>query len=89
NAPDYGHLREPVRLILNVLRAFNATSDGTGLAEQGAQMGQRLFYAPSVFNYYPPDYQVPGTKLLGPEFGIQTTATTFARINFVNSIVYG
>ncbi|MER3426792.1 MAG: DUF1800 domain-containing protein [Pyrinomonas sp.] len=89
NAPDYGHLREPVRLILNVLRAFNATSDGTGLAEQSAQMGQRLFYAPSVFNYYPPDYQVPGTKLLGPEFGIQTTATTFARINFVNSIVYG
>jgi len=51
-------------------------------------MGQPVFVAPSVFNYYPPDYVVPGTTSLGPEFAIQNTTTTLARTNFVNSLAF-
>ena len=45
--------------------------------------------SPSVFNFFPPDYNIPGTNLLGPEFDLETTATTLVRANFVNSFVYG
>ena len=85
---SYGHMREPVLFITNVLRAFGATSDGALLAEQGRNMGQYLFYSPTVFNYYLPGYVVPGTTVLGPEFSIQSTSASIARANFVNTMVF-
>jgi uncharacterized protein (DUF1800 family) len=87
-SPNYGHLREPVLYITSILRAFNATTDGTLLAEQGRNMGQYLFNSPSVFNYYRPNYQVPGTGILGPEFSIQTTSAAIAHANFANTMVF-
>lgn len=86
--PSYGHLRPPVLFITNILRMFNATSDGALLAEQGRNMGQFLFNSPTVFNYYPPTYQVPGAGVLGPEFSIQATSAAIARANFVNTMVF-
>jgi uncharacterized protein (DUF1800 family) len=90
---DYGHLREPVLYVMNTLRAFNGTTDGLGLAPLTKLMGQDLFNAPSVFNYFPPDFLVPSLDnppgtILAPEFGIQTTASSFARANFVNTILF-
>jgi len=52
-------------------------------------MGQWILYPPTVFSYFSPEYQIPATALLGPEFQLQTTATSFLRANFVNSFVYG
>jgi hypothetical protein len=51
-------------------------------------MGQVAFMAPSVFNYYPPDYVIPGTSLNAPEFAIFTTGTSIARANIVNTLVF-
>lgn len=95
--PYYGKLNEPILFMTNVLRAFNATSDGVlntltvGGSPIGASaMSQDLFRAPSVFNYYPPDYEVPGdVGLLGPAFGIFNSRTSLTRANFVNRIVFG
>jgi hypothetical protein len=53
-----------------------------------AAMGQNAFNSPTVFNYYTPDYTVPGTALNGPEFGILTTGTAIARANFVNTVAF-
>ena len=87
--PGYGRLREPAQYVVAVARALNAKTDGVFFRAQSATLQQPVFQAPSVFNFYPPDYVVPGTDLLGPEFGLQNTTTAFARINFVNSLVYG
>jgi uncharacterized protein (DUF1800 family) len=87
--PGDGHLREPVLYIANVLRAFGATTDGAAPANVASSMSQAVMDSPSVFNFYPPDYNIPGTNLLGPEFDLETTATTLVRANFVNSFVYG
>jgi uncharacterized protein (DUF1800 family) len=105
NDPRYGLLREPVLLAANTLRQFGAkafTSTGCDLAtpstcSDGAVndfsqiMGQNVYLAPTVFNYYPPDYIVPNTNplVLGPEFAIYTTSTAFQRANFVNQFVMG
>lgn len=92
--PNYGKLREPVQLATNVLRQFNAASaDGTTqsdgyISPQITTMGQNPFNSPTVFNYYTPDYTIPGTALNGPEFGIMTTGTAIARANFMNTMVY-
>lgn len=92
--PNYGKLREPVQFATNVLRSFGVTAaSGSGQSDgyinpQTASMGQNAFNAPTVFNYYSPDYVVPGTALNGPEFGIMTTGTAIARANFVNTMVY-
>ena len=86
-AADYGHLREPALFIANLCRAFNATSDGV-LNDQCRAMGQDLFNSPSVFNYYPHQYTVPGTTIEGPEFGIESTSASLTRANVVNTLVF-
>jgi hypothetical protein len=85
---NYGHLREPVLFITNVLRAFNASSDGISLVDRGKTMGQEVLMSPSVFNYYRPGYIVPGTTVLGPEFTIQSSSSAINRANFVNTMVF-
>jgi len=88
-----GHLREPVLLITSVLRNLNAnvaeavSLSANTVGNANGFSGQRLLYSPSVFNYYPPDYLVPGTTLLGPEFNLQTTANAQIRANWVNTVV--
>jgi len=84
--PRYGRLREPVLFVTNLCRALGATSDGV-LAAQATGMGQNLFNPASVFSYFPPDYEAR-EGLLGPEFGIESSTTTIARVNFVSSLVW-
>lgn len=89
----YGHLREPALYLTLFLRSLGGQSDGVYLRGQAIAMGQNIFVPATVFNYYPPDYQVPGLVTgandLAPEFGIQDTTTTLARANFVYRLVYG
>ena len=84
-----GHLQEPILYITGLLRAFGATSDGSNLSYYGNGMGQEALYAPSVFNFYSPNFVIPGTTTFGPEFQILTTATSLNRVNWVNNFVYG
>ena len=86
--PSYGKLAEPVLYMTSLARALGARSDGVYFRSASSQLGQFVFYPPSVFNYYPPDYVVPGTTILGPEFGIQTTNTAIARTNVANSLLF-
>ncbi|MGB5015461.1 MAG: DUF1800 family protein [Pyrinomonadaceae bacterium] len=83
---------------LNVRGAVVGTqSDGSfgvvGFGRTNGQIGefygmaQAPFLPPTVFNFYPPDYVVPGTAFLGPEFALLTTGTSITRTNFVNRIV--
>ena len=92
--PNYGKLREPVQLATNLLRHFGVQSANGAEQSDGwinqllVPMGQNTFYSPTVFNYYPPDYVVPGPGLNGPEFALMTTGTAVARTNFINTIVF-
>ena len=88
-AADYGKLREPVLLVTNVARALNASSDGVYPLQQSTAMGQSVFEAPSVFNFYPPNYDAPGTALDGPQFKLMLTGTILNRANFANRILFG
>jgi uncharacterized protein (DUF1800 family) len=95
----YGRLREPVQYITNLLRAFNARSFDKASASDGVlasgaptdfpdSMEQPLFLPASVFGYYQPDYEAPGTTLLGPAFQILSASASLKRTNFANLMIY-
>jgi hypothetical protein len=40
-----------------------------------------------AFNFYPPDYPVAGTSLVGPEFGIHNANTALERLNYLTFLL--
>jgi uncharacterized protein (DUF1800 family) len=97
--PNYGKLREPAQYITGFLRAFNVksfdkttTSDGVlgnrSSTDFTGTIDQPIFQPPTVFSYYQPGYEVPGTKILGPAFGILSTTTTLRRANNINTLIF-
>jgi uncharacterized protein (DUF1800 family) len=90
-----GHLREPVFVVASIMRGLGAAvNDTNSLAGLATNLGQQLFYPPSVFNYFAPSYMIPAAftpslTLLGPEFQLQSPSGAVARYNTVDEIVYG
>lgn len=85
---NFGHLREPVLFVANLLRGLNATlTDTSAPFNLTNLMGQNLFYAPSVFSYFSPQYRTE-KGLLGPEFQIYSTQTAAERADIVAAAVY-
>jgi uncharacterized protein (DUF1800 family) len=83
----FGHLREPALFITAAMRSLGGQSDGVLLRSASSAMGQPIFSPETVFNFYPPSYQIPGTQVIAPEFGIQNAATALARSNFINTVI--
>jgi uncharacterized protein (DUF1800 family) len=87
---DFGKLQEPALFIISMLRALEASvTDHPFMADLSTEMGQRVFYSPSVFNYFSPGYRIPGTAMNAPEFQILSSATSMSRINFVATLITG
>ena len=96
-SPTDGHLREPLLYMTNVMRGLGYTFVGAG-----AGTGVEYYYTPgnytsalsekpytsgSVFNFFPPNYVIPGTTISAPEFDIENTATAVLRLSLADSIV--
>jgi len=82
-----GHLQEPALFIAGMVRAFGGQmTDQNYFPWDLENLGQDLFDAPSVFNFYSPTYAVPGTTLLGPEFEIHTPNNAIWRANVVRTL---
>lgn len=87
--PRWGKLREPMIRYANFMRAFDVKSAAGvyrlhNLEDTLSSIGQNPLRAPSVFNWFRPDYAAPGELskqgLVAPEFQIthETTATGYA-----------
>jgi uncharacterized protein (DUF1800 family) len=80
--PSDGKVKEPVLLSVSIGRLIGDVTDGYAFTARDAAMGQSPFRAPSVFNFYPPDYPLPlGGGLLSPPSKLMTAATIIARNN--------
>ncbi len=90
NPPEFGHLREPVLYIVSLLRAMGASvAEYNPLPSWAAAMGENLFFAPSVFNYYSLLHQPKELDgLYGPEFEILTPSAALVRANFADAVVF-
>jgi uncharacterized protein (DUF1800 family) len=91
-----GKQREPVIRFANLLRAMRAksTSGHTSiwyLDSADSALGQSPLLAPSVFNFFSPDFRAPGAiaaaGLYSPEFQMTTDTTVVGSINFFASVI--
>ncbi len=77
-----GKVKEPVLFSLAIARLAGFRSDGYAFYTRDQAMGQQPFRAPSVFNFYPPDYPLPqGGGLVSPPTKLLTVSTVIARHN--------
>jgi Protein of unknown function (DUF1800) len=86
---NFGHLREPILFMANILRGLNATlGPQNNISALTADLGQNLFQSPTVFGYFSPQYHL-SNGLFGPEFQIYTTQTAADRSDVVYALLYG
>lgn len=88
---DGGHLREPVLFVTAMMRGLGFTNTATNgsyqsLSNYTSKLNQEPYRANSVFNFFPPEYVIPGTSLNAPEFGIENTATAVLRLTLADQI---
>ena len=98
---DGGHLREPMLYLTNVVRGLGFTNNDavagndvvanasySSLSNYSSPLGQKPYTSGSVFNFFPPDYVIPGTTTNAPEFGQENTATAVLRLSLANTLVF-
>jgi uncharacterized protein (DUF1800 family) len=90
NPPQFGHLREPALYITATLRALGASvAEFNPLPGRASLMGQNVFFSPTVFNYFPLLYEIPGrTGVAGPEYELLTPSNALARANFADAAMF-
>ena len=93
-ADDYGQLREPILRLTHVWRALEAEFDVGGTSDDfiflGLQLGQSPYQAPSVFNFFRPDYQsnfIQSENLVAPVFQINTESNLVTYQNLLAGLV--
>ncbi len=97
-----GYLKEPALFLNGVLRRLGATivppdfakgAGTTGLITVSTNLGQNIFYPPTVFNYYAPDYKITDgqTRIAAnaPEFQLMSGATAMSRMDVWNTLAFG
>ena len=96
NDPTWGMLREPFVRYTQLMRSFQAFSDTDEYYVDGYEtielLKQYPFHAPSVFNFFSPNYQPPGAlknvNLVAPEFQIMTAVTAISTINLWENTLF-
>jgi uncharacterized protein (DUF1800 family) len=95
---DGGHLREPMLYLTSAMRALGFASTNTdatnlyayaSLSNYTSPLSEQPMRSPSVFNFYPPEYVIPGTTLNAPEFSLENTASVNLRLTLANSLSQG
>ena len=89
-----GKLREPTLLVTSLVRALEGYTDGeemgTSWQSTGSILGQPFLSSPSVFNFYTPDYKIPGANgVLAPQFQLVTPNSSLGWFNAIDDLVYG
>jgi uncharacterized protein (DUF1800 family) len=98
---DGGHLREPMLYITDVMRGLGFTNNDAvagkdvianasynTVSNYTTNLSEKPYTSGSVFNFFPPNYVIPGTTLNAPEFGQENTASAVLRLTLANSLVY-
>lgn len=86
NAPGAasGKVKEPVLLMTSLARVIGFTTDGYAFVNRDTNLAQPVMRAPSVFNFYPQDYPLPGsTTLRSPASKLLNTSNVLRWHNFV------
>jgi uncharacterized protein (DUF1800 family) len=90
----YGKLKEPLLQATALLRAFDATSSSgrCHFPNPEASLGEAALHSPTVFNFYEPNYVLPGplaaAGLYAPEYQILTDTTAISIPNQLRNFIH-
>jgi uncharacterized protein (DUF1800 family) len=94
---DGGHLREPMLYMTNIIRGLGFTFTGGGagtgpeyyytLSNYTSALSEKPYTSGAVFNFFPPNYVIPGTTTNAPEFDIENTASAILRLSTADDLV--
>ncbi|MBI4625577.1 MAG: DUF1800 family protein [Verrucomicrobia bacterium] len=90
----FGKLKEPLLRATAILRAFEAASNAGrfNIANPEGALGQAALRAPTVFNFFEPNFVLPGAVaaagLYAPEYQILTDTTALTQPNFYYTYIY-
>ena len=93
--PHFGKQREPFLRVVNLARAFNASSPSGfyQISQFAMDHYQEPLDSPSVFNFYLPTYAPPGeiqaAGLVAPEFQIVNATSAISAPNYYNEAILG
>lgn len=83
-AATSGKVKEPILLMTGLARVIGFATDGYVFVNRDSSMAQPVMRAPSVFNFYPTDYPLPGSATLkSPASKLLNTANVLRWHNFV------
>jgi uncharacterized protein (DUF1800 family) len=94
---SFGKLKEPLLRQTALYRAFNGRSSSgrwgiAALFTPDTSIAQAALRSPTVFNFFPPDFVLPGplaqAGLYAPEFQITTAATAITVPNYLYNSIY-
>jgi uncharacterized protein (DUF1800 family) len=98
---DGGHLREPMLYMTNAMRGLGfvnkdaaagndviANASYNTVGNYTSPLGEKPYSSGSVFNFFPPNYVIPGTTMNAPEFAQENTASAVLRLTLANTLVY-
>jgi uncharacterized protein (DUF1800 family) len=103
--PGYGKVREPVLRTTQIIRAFHPQSKANNVPApggvfapfrlgitDGGSLSQTPYRAPTVFNFYEPDFADAGiiasANLVSPEMEIETETTTIEQHNVIYNGIF-
>jgi len=93
----FGKLKEPLLRQTGLYRAFNAVANNgrygiSALFTPDVSLGQAALRAPTVFNFFLPEFVYPGSLaeagLYAPEFQITTASTAISQVNTLYSSIF-
>jgi uncharacterized protein (DUF1800 family) len=90
----YGKLKEPLLRVTALLRAFDATAKSGRyyIPNPEGALAQAALRSPTVFNFFEPNYVLPGTLaaagLYAPDYQILTDTTAITVPNYLYNTIY-
>ena len=90
----FGKMKEPLLRATAILRAFNGASNlgRYTISNPEGSLGQAALRAPTVFNFFEPNFVLPGAVaaagLYAPEYQILTDTTALTQPNFYYTYIY-
>jgi uncharacterized protein (DUF1800 family) len=90
----YGKMKEPLLRVTALLRAFNGSAQNGRffIPNPEYNLGQAALRSPTVFNFFEPDFVLPGTMaaagLCAPEYEIFNANTAITIPNFLQRLIF-
>lgn len=88
-AASDGHLQEPILYFMAVMSGLQTTPTTTALVYAERGLGEHIWSPESVFSFYSPSFNIPGTTINAPEFQLFDANYLPQRSQILYSILAG